>query len=460
MTSIQELVKRDLPNFLRDYEVGKEIAAGGAAKVFHCKKSMPSTNIQNENVVCKILCDFLNDRQRRFHEEALFLQRLNHKNIVRIFDYYEDDMVMVLEKAEYSLQDITNTRTFKNPTSAEKFSTRELLLLLQQVCSGVCYLHEHGVVHRDICPANVLIRADGTAVISDLGMSTVGDVRLRDDTLGNPKQYAPPEQSDKLLNAREPADVFSFSMLCYNTITGGVAKGIPTPKLHELSPEVPTEISEILFRALAFDPGERPTIDEINDTMTGFGPHSSSGILARRMMSHTSRFSTPFAEFFGPGEIIDDTHYQTEIEIIQTDYQKSLEFFGIAFQNLNLQLIAQKTKHLGNAKFLLPNLNNDEQLDQLSEVLGKSQTSISDDIDASIQNILECREDNESIEVRLSHIIPPWRMILLDDRLLLKRLYGGDRERNHLFKAADGRYRRRMSTFFYSIWNNHSEEIS
>ncbi len=449
----------ELVEVKKKYEIGGEIGSGGAAKVYECQLSNKKPEGVGENLVAKVLHDSSNGRERRFHEEASFLSNLQHPHIIRLFDYFESDRVMVLEKADCSLQDCLDFRTFKSPSSRQRFSTQEKLKVLHQVAMGIQHLHNKGIAHRDLCPSNILVRSDGTVALADLGMSTVGALVLPDDVLGNPKQYAPPEQSIRLLDAKAPADIFAFGMLAYNFLTGSVAKGHPTPRVHDLDPEVPSDIGTLLFNAISYNPEDRPDANEVEQVFARFGPSNPVTALRRQDFSRTGNLPTAFSDFFGVGELLSDISYKVEQEIIRSDYHRSVDFYGLGFKNLATEEVRKRFVECGNARMLLPNGSNDVLIEGIAQKLGKNAEALRDDVEQSIMLLSEVRSDQPTISVRLYDLAPPWRMLLIDNSLLLQRLYGGDREKNHLLKVNDGRYLRRAASFFEDVWLYHSQEI-
>lgn len=462
--SMNKSYDRRLHNF---FDLHQLLDKGGAAEIFACKRIIHEITdataeliAMDEELVAKKLFDRSNGRERRFHEEAQFLQKIRHPNIIGLVDYFPADDCMILRRAVCSLQSLINSRTFKNPSSFEELDTRRMFGILFDAISGLKYLHDNGIVHRDICPNNILIDKSYRAFISDLGMSTVGDTRLPDDNLGNPKQYAPWEQSHRLIDARKPADIFAFSMVCYNLLAGSLPKGHPTPLISDINPEVPKDLATVLHRCLAFDPEKRPDSAAVLRAFEVFNFSSSEAVIARVAQSQTSRFPTPFSDFFGVGEIISDNHYQIETEILRNDYTQSLDFMTISSRNVMNTGLTSQLRTFGNARFLFPRTDDAELMEELVRRLGKLASVIEADIEEGIQIALELRDENSTIEVRLTDFIPPWRMAILDKRLLLQRMYGGDRTRNHLFKVSDGPYKRRMGEFFEFVWNRQSYEIN
>lgn len=434
--------------------IGPPIGEGGAATVYMCRPRSVEHKLFHVKMVSKHLKDSSNGRGRRFEEEAKFLSNLDHRNLISIIEYFDNEKVMVLEHASHTLQDHVDTRTFKYPSSRGGLSVAQKLNVLYQVITGLSYLHGNGVVHRDLCPSNILIREDRTVAIADLGMSSVGALDLPDDRLGNPKTYAPDEQARRLRDAGTPADIFAFGMIAYNLLIGVTPRGHPIPKIESIEPEVPFNISETLYRCLYNDPAKRPNVNELEKVLSLSA--DSEFIRRKRTYSKTSNLPSTFSDFFGVGELIDDLGYDVEKEAIRSDYCVSLDFFGIAFRNLASQEILDRLGKIGNARILMPNTNCTSLLKYLSDTLDKPIPAIISDINRSISLISSIQNGYNSIQIRTYDIAPPWRTIIIDNTLLLQRIYGGDRSTNLLLKTGDGRYLRRISSFFISYWDSQS----
>jgi hypothetical protein len=224
----------------------------------------------SRQVAIKMLLGFdAEDRETvlaRFHREVTSLAALQHKNIVTIytFEQFESKPYMVMEYLEgKSLQEIISTR--------EAIELTEKLNLMAQVCDGLQYAHENGIVHRDIKPANILVLKNGTAKLIDFGIARAG----RNETITQPGQvigslsYMSPEQlSNHPLDAR--TDVFSAGVVLFQLLTGDLPfhgddmSAIISQILHASSPppstyikDLPKELDQIIERALAKKPDER-----------------------------------------------------------------------------------------------------------------------------------------------------------------------------------------------------------
>jgi eukaryotic-like serine/threonine-protein kinase len=202
----------------------------------------------------------------RFHREVTSLAALQHKNIVTIytFEQFEGKPYMVMEYLEgRSLQEIISSK--------EPIELTEKLNLMTQICDGLQYAHENGIVHRDIKPANILVLRNGTAKLIDFGIARAG----RNETITQPGQvigslsYMSPEQlSNHPLDAR--TDVFSAGVVLFQLLTGDLPfhgddmSAIISQILHASSPppstyirDLPKELDQIIERALAKKSDER-----------------------------------------------------------------------------------------------------------------------------------------------------------------------------------------------------------
>src|SRR6185295_4887020 len=138
--------------------------------------------------------------------------------------------------------------------------------------SALDHAHYHGVVHRDVKPANVLLRDDGVAKLADLGIATAaGQTRItRSDIVLGTAAYMAPEQ----LDGAEPgpaADVYALAAVCFEALAGRKARSgrtpmeiahsvatTPPPDVREVAPELPEAAAAALARGMARRPEDRP----------------------------------------------------------------------------------------------------------------------------------------------------------------------------------------------------------
>ena len=123
---------------------------------------------------------------RRFRHEARAAGALHHSNIVTIFDAGEQGELF------YIAMEYVEGETLQRLLRQRRFSRRETLDLSRQICAGLDYAHSHGVIHRDVKPANIAVTAEGIAKIMDFGIAKTGGGMTTDgQVLGTPYYMAP-----------------------------------------------------------------------------------------------------------------------------------------------------------------------------------------------------------------------------------------------------------------------------
>lgn len=203
---------------------------------------------------------------RRFGREARVGASLNHPNIVAVYDTLVDDEGIVIVM-EYVEGETLGEALARGPLELER-----ALEILTALAAALDHAHASGVVHRDVKPANVLLGADGSVKLADLGIaSAIEATRITrvGTVLGTP-QYMSREQL-----AGEPtgprSDVYSFGALAFELLGGRSARASrtpielanelasePVPDLRAARPEAPAVAAELLSAAMAGDPDQRP----------------------------------------------------------------------------------------------------------------------------------------------------------------------------------------------------------
>ena len=153
----------------------------------------------------------------RYFREAEIAGRLDHPNIVRIFDFGTEDDTPYLVQEFLSGADLD-----EKATGHDFMPYPERLLYLIQIARGLAYAHDQGVIHRDIKPANIRILADGSVKILDFGVAMLlnTETRLtREGMAVGTAAYLAPEQVQGNPTDRR-TDVFSFGILAYELLTG------------------------------------------------------------------------------------------------------------------------------------------------------------------------------------------------------------------------------------------------
>ncbi|MEZ4474326.1 MAG: serine/threonine-protein kinase [bacterium] len=202
------------------FRIEKPIGSGGVGLVYRAFDLQ-----QNIPVAVKCLraewAEHLRIR-RRFMREARAISRLNHPNIVRVFDYGEDPSGAPYIAMEYL--DGTPLSEMREQT----MPVPVLLELFDQVLGALAYIHARRVIHRDVKPENVIIQSDGhqaTAKLLDFGFARVEedqDARLsqtRMETFGTPTYMAPEQATGKGVIG-PPTDIYALGVMLYEFLAG------------------------------------------------------------------------------------------------------------------------------------------------------------------------------------------------------------------------------------------------
>ncbi len=251
-----------------------EIGAGAMGRVY---RAVDPT--LRRDVAIKVMGHRRNlpaDAEVRFAREAAAVARLNHPNIVGVYEYGEQDGV------SYLAMELLTGAGLDAAWAAEPSLARRVQWL-EEIARGIGFAHERGVVHRDLKPANVRLGADGIPRVMDFGLALLqGDytrVTAPGTVMGTPS-YMAPEQVEGL-EAGPPADVFSLGIMLYETLTGTLpfAADRPLEVLHQIlvrepvrpqtiAPEVPADLETVCLKAMEKDPRRRyPTAKEFAEDL-------------------------------------------------------------------------------------------------------------------------------------------------------------------------------------------------
>ncbi len=216
----------------------------------------------------------------RFAREARAAGRVLHPNLVTVFDYLQDGpvpyLIMELVQAQ-SLEDLLKTQ--------DQIDLRQIRGLFSQVLDGLACIHNAGIVHRDMKPANVMLTEDGTVKLTDFGIARLEAMEATGaGMIGTPAYMAPEQFTGGSIDAR--ADIYACGVLLYELTTGrkpfeggaveamfqAVRKGNLTPP-SALTPALPTTLDAVVLRAMAVDAEDRfADVAELSRALAGALP--------------------------------------------------------------------------------------------------------------------------------------------------------------------------------------------
>ena len=184
----------------------------------------------------------------RFTREARALARLNHPNIVTVYDFGEVDGFY------YFLMELVDGVTVRQLLADQKLAPKEALAIVPQICDALQYAHSQGVVHRDIKPENLLLDRGGRVKIADFGLAKLLDLdpaalRLTQarEVMGTP-HYMAPEQIEHPQEVDHRADIFSLGVVFYEMLTGELPLGKFSPPSQKV--QIDVRLDEVVMRTL------------------------------------------------------------------------------------------------------------------------------------------------------------------------------------------------------------------
>ena len=243
------------------YRIERTLGQGGMAVVY-----LAHDEELHRRVAVKVLADHLtgdDNFRARFLQESKLASRLSHPNVVHVYDAGETEGSPFIVM-EYVPGDTLAQRG--------KLTHAEVVPLALQACAGLQHAHNAGLVHRDVKPANLLVREDDVLKIADFGIARAAELtRLTQHgtVLGTAAYLSPEQAAGEEVTAA--TDIYSLGAVVYELLTGRApyefaslaelaaqqTGGVITP-LRDLEPSVPEPIEAAVMHALAREPRFRP----------------------------------------------------------------------------------------------------------------------------------------------------------------------------------------------------------
>ncbi len=245
------------------YRIVRRLGQGGMARVF-----LAQDESLHRPVAIKVLADRHSDDPHfieRFQREARAAARLNHPNIVQVYDHAQVD------GASYIVQEYVEGETLKELIRREApLEARRAITIALQILAALRVAHQQGVIHRDVKPQNILVQPDGKVKVADFGIASAGETEMTEaGSIVGTAQYLAPEQA-RGLPVGPPADLYAVGIVLYEMLSGRVpfegdaavtvamrhVQEAPEP-LGDRNPLVPAALEAVVMRALVKDPRQR-----------------------------------------------------------------------------------------------------------------------------------------------------------------------------------------------------------
>jgi serine/threonine protein kinase len=237
------------------------LGTGGMARVFLAEDQRLGRRV----AVKRLHADSPEDTARRFEREARLGASLNHPNLVSVYDVDTDgeSVLIVMEYVEGP--------TLSQEVESGPLAPARVADIVGQVAGALDQVHAQGIVHRDVKPANILLRPDGMAKLADLGIALAAEttqITVSGTVLGT-AAYMAPEQLDGS-DVGPAADIYSLAAVAFEALSGRKARqgtspmevahrvvNDPPPDLRAAWPDAPPAAAAALTRGMAMEPADR-----------------------------------------------------------------------------------------------------------------------------------------------------------------------------------------------------------
>ncbi|MEM7306226.1 MAG: serine/threonine-protein kinase [Planctomycetota bacterium] len=289
------------------FEVLSSLGAGGLAHVYLARDPKLGRRVALKVLATGVALD--DDRRKWMLREARSLARLEHPNVLRVFEVSdeEDGLVVVTEHLSgptlaqvlAHLARLRDGETSADDSAHARRIAGELLpfsaraALLERLARALAYCHDMGILHRDVKPANVVFDARGTPKLIDFGLAHLEDAEEETNVditvrmMGTPS-YLAPEQVDSEQTGADPrSDQFSFGILAYellalrspfqratrNETLNAISHALPRAP-RRVDPSIPPDLERVVLHALERSPADRyPSLAAVADDLGAAAAH-------------------------------------------------------------------------------------------------------------------------------------------------------------------------------------------
>jgi serine/threonine protein kinase len=279
---------------LGSYEIVERLGGGGMAVVYRAVQQPLGREVALKALSPELFQD--EGFVKRFETEAKTLAKLDHPNILPIYDFE------VTEGVAFLTMPLIRGGTLRDILNRGPLDTLTAWRYLREIGDGLQHAHDAGIVHRDLKPTNVLIHSDGRAMLADFGLARGAGQPTHLTTIGlaigTPGYMAPEQVMGHEVDRR--CDIYAMGVLTFEMLTGRLpfigsnrmevayaTVNAPVPSAAKLNNALPDELDQLLAKVLAKDPGQRP--QTVRDLLAQMAK------LPQRRQAPAAPASVPFA---------------------------------------------------------------------------------------------------------------------------------------------------------------------
>ncbi len=264
---MSKIVKPQPEQYLGKYKIISKLGQGAMGLVYKGFDPSIERYVALKTVSSHILTmddSTIQSSLARFKQEAKIAGRLNHPNIVSVYEYGEDKNTIFIAMEFVEGRELK--QVFQTQPVFDLGATVKLMISLLEALK---HSHDNGVIHRDIKPGNIIVTPTGNIKVTDFGIARIGssDLTQMGTLLGTPSYMSPEILDDKAIDAR--TDLFSAGIVFYQCLLGRKPfEGSPQQVMNKiatrehippsvLNPKFSPELDRIVAKALAKDPDQR-----------------------------------------------------------------------------------------------------------------------------------------------------------------------------------------------------------
>jgi serine/threonine protein kinase/tetratricopeptide (TPR) repeat protein len=341
---------------LGPYEITEQIGRGGMATVYRAYQPSMDRHVALKVISASMLEDTVG--RDRFQREAKLVAKLEHPHLLPVYDFdgAHDPPYIVMRFLEGG--------TLKQVMDADPLPAEEMLFMLRQVATALDYAHRQGIVHRDLKPSNIMIDKEGNAFIADFGIARVSnaarDLTGTGNVIGTPG-YMAPEQARAKVELDGRADIYSLGVIIYELLAGQgpyerenaleelmAHMNDPVPDIREANPELPSELSPVVQKAMAKDRDERYStsgelVDELGKALKKQASNAPSQL---RSLTQTFAAEQLAALDVGAADAKTPSDVQRQMTVL---YMDMTDFADLLYESEEADEVQRRTDRLWHA---------------------------------------------------------------------------------------------------------------